>query len=432
VRLIRLARLRSIFSIMLERIKSEQLIVIAGIINIMLVIMSLGHVIACVWYGIAIQDREDTWLQRHGFDTVSLEMKYFTALHWSLLQFAGGTDEIVPQNTGERIYAVLVFIVAFVLAAVFVGRLTSSMTQLHMLSRKDVEKFQTLKRYLLKNQISAMLSFRVMHNAQHALAETQRFMEESRVELLGIISEPLRVEIHFELYAPVLEVHPFFQCFIDACPQVMKKVCHAAVSQLLVSNGDVIFMPGEVPASPRMFIVCIGELSYTYVNGAVHLVQSSQWLSEAALWTSWTHQGMLRAASDCRLCLLDAVKFAELADAFDHGFDLRYYVRTFLRCLNTGEIAVTDLPYNEDATILMQAIQTLASVRASPTPMARVSDQQYPSPRWSRQESNQSLVSDSTTVPEDGQPGSPGSQRRSVLMVTPNANGNGSESKPWW
>mmetsp|Transcript_71258 Transcript_71258/g.196724 ORF Transcript_71258/g.196724 Transcript_71258/m.196724 type:complete len:915 (+) Transcript_71258:821-3565(+) len=435
VRLLRLARVRNVFNMMTDRIQSEQLIIVAGIINIMLVIMGLGHVIACVWYGIAAEalagdsdpaecgnvdssivpppSAHCTWVRRYGYVDAPLELKYSTALHWSLLQFAGGTDEIVPQNTGERIYAVAVFLLAFVMAAVFVGRLTSSMTQLHMLSKKDVEKFQVLKRYLNKNEISSALTMRVMHNAQHALQETQRFMEENRVELLGMISEPLRVELHFELYAPVVSVHPFFRCFTEACPQVMKKVCHAAMSQLLVSNGDVVFMLGEVPSPPQMFIVCSGELSYHYVTGAVAYVEAGQWISEATLWTSWTHQGMLKAASDCRLCLLDAQKFLEFAETFDHDFDLRSYARTFVECMNNGGIDVSDLPFNEDAEVLMEAIALLEGSKNEM--ILRGMAAEASTPAMKRQSTEMSLFSGNTVFAEDVS----AAKKQSVLMVTP-------------
>jgi len=406
IRLLRLARVRNVISMITERMQSEQLIIIAGIISIMLVIMGLGHVIACIWYGIGDQDRPDTWLRQHNFEDADLEMKYFTALHWSLLQFAGGTDEIVPQNSTERVYAVSVFLLAFVMASVFVGRLTSSMTQLHILSKKDIEKFQVLKRYLIKNEISSMLTMRVLHNAQHALAETQRFMEESSVELLNIISQPLRVELHFELYAPVLAVHPFFRCFIDACPQVLAKVCHLAMSQLLVSTGDILFMVGEVPSPARMFIVCTGELSYHFVTGAMAIVQSCQWISEATLWTPWAHQGMLKAASDCRLCVLDSAKFMQLVEKDDYDFDVRLYARTFVHCMNTGGIGATDLPFSEDDECIMQVITSLAEQKdeANDTPLQR-------------QGSSPSLSSTSPTFSEDVVPVA--GRRKSVLMAAP-------------
>lgn len=369
VRLLRLARMRNVFSLLTERIQSEQLMIVAGIIRIMLVIMGLGHVIACVWYGIATQDRADTWTKVHNFEDASLDFKYTTALHWSLLQFAGGTDEIVPQNTGERVYSILVFLLAFIMAAVFVGRLTSSMTQLHMLASKDLEKFHVLKRYLHKNQISTRLSMRVQHNAQHALHEKQRFMEESRVELLSMISEPLRVELHFELYAPVLSVHRLFHVYTEVCPQVIRKVCHAAMSQLLASAGDILFMVGEAPSEPRMLIVCSGKLTYHYVTGAVLGVDVGHCISEAALWTkNWSYRGMLTAASDCRLCILNSNKFQDIADTFDHpDFDLKRYARAFVEALNSGTMAVSDMPWEEECEELVDAVQALTRGVEKPT-----------------------------------------------------------------
>jgi len=223
------------------------------------------------------------------------------------------------------------------------------MTQLSMLAHKDLERLEVLKRYLHKNEISSWLAERVMHNAQHAIKERQRFMEESGVELLSAISESLRNELRFELYSPVLAVHPLFRCYIEWCPTVIKKVCHSAVSQLLASAGDVIFTLGEVPSQPRMHIVCFGELTYLDAMGEVSHVSGGHWVSEAALWTAWTYQGTLMALSDCRMVCLDAGRFQELVGTFDHSdFDWKRYAKTFVESMNNGDLMVTDLAYDDD------------------------------------------------------------------------------------
>jgi len=438
VRLLRLARVKNIMHALFERIESEQLSIMAGIVSIMCVIVGLSHVIACVWYGLATEDRPDTWLRIHNFADASVELKYTTALHWSLLQFAGGTDEIVPQNVGERVYAVGVFILAFVLASIFVGRLTSSMTQLHMLTKRDTEKFQVLKRYLSKNEVSSALAMRVIHNAQHALAETQRFMEESQVELLSIISEPLRVELHFELYAPVLSVHPFFNVLIETCPQVVKKVCHTAMSQLLVSAGDVVFMPGEVPHPPQMFIVCSGELSYHYMSGSLAYVEAGQWLAEGTLWTNWIHQGMLKAASDCRLVRLDASKFVSLTENFDVDFDIRSYAKSFVKSMNCGLLDVSDLPFTEDADDIYSAIARLERPKGDPldgesvnqTSSFETQTQPASTSRWSRGSST-SVASPGSGCDSLETPQSVLVRKSSVLMVTPSGAPQPKKRWPW-
>merc|ERR1711920_680029 len=100
---------------------------------------------------------------------------------------------------------------------------------------------------------------------QHAISEQQRFMPEDKVELLGLVSEPLHMELHFELFCPILNVHPFFSRYIEECPPVMRKVCHLAMKTVQISSGDVVFNCGEIPLLPRMYFICSGELRYVSV-----------------------------------------------------------------------------------------------------------------------------------------------------------------------
>merc|ERR1712150_228697 len=111
----------------------------------------------------------------------------------------------------------------------------------------EERQLNTLQRFMRQNNISDKLSLRVQRNASHAITEQQRLMPEHDVELLRMVSDPLRVELHFEMYMPVLELHPFFREYVKRCPQVMRKVCHTSMSSLLVSAGDVIFNCGEKP-----------------------------------------------------------------------------------------------------------------------------------------------------------------------------------------
>merc|ERR1712032_1246131 len=66
-----------------------------------------------------------------------------------------------------------------------------------------------LRKYLLDNAISYILTMRVQRSAQHALLEQQNYIPEGHVELLELVSEPLRIELHFELYSRILKCHPF-------------------------------------------------------------------------------------------------------------------------------------------------------------------------------------------------------------------------------
>jgi len=356
--------------------------------KIILVIMGFSHLVACFWYGLSVENvagDSGTWVHNYFSLTDDVGYRYTTSLHWSLAQFSGGLDEISPANLVERIYAVVVFLIAFMMGAVLVSSLTSSMTQLRILANEKSTKLTTLRRYLNDNGISNRLALRVQRNAHHAMLEQQRYIPEANVELLTLVSEPLRIELHFEMYAKVLANHPFFDEYTYSCPHIMQKVCHSATSMTQVSNGDIVFNVGEIPPKPKMILVVSGTLHYVPMSvsgraggrvsrtsrksrrsttvvpalkGGVDLA-AGQWISEPVLWTHWMHRGILTATHDCRLCLLDAQRFGDTVCAFDlDEFNPKVYAAEFVKGLNTCNEELSDIPLGLE----MRALDKLEKV----------------------------------------------------------------------
>lgn len=352
IRLLRLIRMRQVVRLLGERIRSERWTIVADMVKIILVICGLAHLIACIWYGIgnADEDRSDSWVEQFGLATKGVGYQYTTSLHWSLSQFAGGMDEVKPYNIGERVFAIFVFLFAFICATVFVSSLTSSMTRLHIIGGQRQQKLSMLRRYLSENNISSRLAIRVARNAQHFLCEQERSIPEANVELIMCVSEALRVELHFEMFSPVYATHLFFMRYTEECPQVMCRVCHCATSMLSLSTMDVVFNAGEIPAQPKMyFLLPGGVMQYVSITGHVSQLPEPTWISEAALWTAWMHLGTLTATRETRLCVLDSRMFMEIVNQFDHpDFDPRTYAAEFVRDLNAGD--PSDLPSSEVLT----------------------------------------------------------------------------------
>jgi hypothetical protein len=191
---------------------------------------------------------------------------------------------------------------------------------------------------------------RVQRNALHAISEQQRLMGEKNVEYLHVISEPLRVELHFEMYSPVVEVHPFFLEYTCQCQVVMQKVCHEAMSTLLVSREDIIFSNGEISDKPQMYIICNGEFDYNSIFEQKATLYVEQWLAESALWIHyWMHRGTLKGKMDGRLCVVAAKRFGEIVRQFEQPerFNPRKYAEEFVSELNAMQKngdEITDLP----------------------------------------------------------------------------------------
>jgi len=360
IRLLRMARMSEVITLLSERLSSEKLVVIIDIVKLMLIMLGSGHFIACIWYQIGNGSGINDWVSTFGFEDKPIEFKYVMSLRWAISQFAGGMDEVTPQNLDEHLYAMFVFLMAFWSGAVFLSILTSSMTQLYIMGSQATQQLTTLKRYLSQNQISKGLALRVHRNAQHAMAVRQRAMPEDAVGLVDLVSEPLRVELHFEMYSPKLSVHPFLAKYTRECPHVLRKVCHSAMSMTTDSSGDVLFHPGEV--AERMIIVNNGTLEYNFCEPgtagktSTTKVGPNQWLSEMALWTNWAHRGLLTAVEDSLLFLLDAKKFQAIVGHFEHvGFNPQDYAVKFVELMNNSATEVTDLPFaGQEAKLLAQ------------------------------------------------------------------------------
>lgn len=375
IRLLRLARMKEVLNLLIERLDSEKLVIVVDITKLMVIMLGSGHFVACLWYWVGIQGSKN-WVSETHYDKEDLPMRYMMSMRWAISQFAGGMDEVTPESLFEHIYALIVFLWAFWSGAVFLGILTSSMTQLYIIGSTQTTQLTVLRRYLTQNGISKSLSLRVQRNAQHSMAERQTAMPEAAVELINVVSEPLRVELHYEMYSKVVGIHPFFRRYMAECPHVMRKVCHGAVSMAPVSLGDVIFNVGEIPSVPKMFIISKGELVYMTDAGRKTTLGPGDWLSEMTLWVHWVHRGMLTATTDTMMHTIDAKEFQRIASSFEHlSFDPRSYAHDFLEMLNTTpQSEITDMCLPHQAELKVGANNQDAHFEEDEMPRSSVSN----------------------------------------------------------
>jgi len=344
IRLLRVVRMSKYDSMITEHVASEKIAIAAHGVKITMFTLALAHLAACAWYGVGNLDYSTSWIKHYELDREPWGVRYLTALHWGASQFSGGMDEFHPQNALERSYAVSMFIGAYLISTLVVSALTSTMTKLEVLANDRHQMIASFRRWLQQNGISRNLMSRAQRNAQHALIEHNRFVPEERVELLQLTSDALRAEIRLEMFSPILSVHPFFRKYALECPQVMRKVCHEAISWLLANGGDVLFSAGERAAAPKMYIVSAGTLTYTDPTGGYVVVSEREWIAEANLWTKWMHQGELKAQAECRLCVVDSQKFQSIVSSFDHlRFDPRKYAAAYVLDMNKWNCQLLDI-----------------------------------------------------------------------------------------
>lgn len=334
--LVRLTKTRNVLDFVLEQLRSEGKLIAASSVGMVFVLIVAIHLLACIWYGVLTSewgcDAPGTLLPILDPNMNTVEEKYMFSFHFILGLFSG--DVVAEPNTlHQRFFMAIVLLMSFVSSAIFVGLLTTAMTRLQVIASQRSAQFAALNRYLSDCGISRRLAIRVQRNARHALKQGERNTPESKVELLQIISEPLRSEIHFEVHSPLLMKHPFFWIYSRVNPAAVRRLCHSAVADVSLSRGDVLFSELEVPVKSNMFFVMDGKLVYSTGLFDQQNVEYGQWLSEAALWTLWAHRGSLQARSECRLLALDAQRFVNIATTYPESH-VQVYAEHFVNSLN--------------------------------------------------------------------------------------------------
>lgn len=330
----------------LAHLFSERVGIIAGIMKIMLCVVWATHFIGCFWYGIGSSaPHSNNWVAQHGYTDDEKGYIYCTAFHWALTQFTGSMD-IQAYNVGERLYSIIVLLIAFVISSFAVSSITTSMTRLQIVTAQQSTQFNDLRKYIAATGISKTLAMRIQRSAQSAVDSKQKNMPEENVELLKLVSEPLRIELHYEVNLPALVNHPFFAYYDGKCRAAMRQICHTSLTKLVLHRGDLVFSSGEMPEEPVMFFVVEGQLLYMHNDSAPVHVQAPAWACEAVLWTLWMYHGTMRAKADCSLILLGALSFQKIACQFlgRDGANPIPYAREWLQKMNDSpKSTITDL-----------------------------------------------------------------------------------------
>jgi len=363
LRALRLLKIPGMIMLTSERVLSDNAVLCLNVAKVMSCVIAITHAVACFWYFFSQQDAMfggyKNWILRYHIDTDDHAYKYFTSFHWALATLVSGPQDVHPGNVGERAFTICVLLFAFVARGCFIATITTSMTRIQNISSQKSMQLSLLRRYLRDRKVSTKLALRVRRNALSAIAEQERHTPEGEIRLLAFVSEPLRMDLHFEIHRRILSVHAFFQSYCDIDHGAMRRVCHHAVSTLTLHTGDVLFSEGELPVLNRMFFALSGNFQYTQSQGAICDAKSfvekelivadaetgkTKMFCEGALWTHWTHRGDMQAKSTSRLVGVDAAKFMDIVRTFQTSDFPAQYAAEFVKIFNRlDEESLTDL-----------------------------------------------------------------------------------------
>jgi len=210
------------------------------------------------------------------------------------------------------------------------------------------------------------------------------------VESLKHLPDQLMLQLHFEVYSPILGTHPMWAQLLDSHPTGVAKVCCQAVSEVSMKAGDALFHQG-VLATKMFFVRKVHDsgdealMYYPAEDGKEHgqnthdtstqgrmsvledhvvhyhvylkhgiSIRKGEWFGEHALWlvqdvctagkeVPVLHHGSALAIEACELMAIDAIKFRGILPEHPSLLqELQPYAKRFATTIQ-GAVACVDL-----------------------------------------------------------------------------------------
>jgi len=348
-RLLRLKKLKAKIQTIEDSIQSEWWLVIMGLFGKVTSILMLNHYVSCLWFWIGSQSAFGSDSQRwtsalpypqydhggHKFIEAPWAYQYLTSLHWAIAQFTPGPQNIQPQNCVERIFAVFVLLFGLVIFSSFIAGVTQARMQLNKMMSKLDRDLWVLRKFCQQNKVSRELNMRMKRYVDLVIVPNYHKLTQVDVVLIPKLSAHLRAQLKNELVSQIICIHPFFNRLRRWYDNVMNVVSQTCIENTPLASGDVAFGHGQVATC--MHIVTKGVLDYLPAGSreTVMKVEKGRWVSEAAMWTKWVHQGQLQASIESSATLIDSNSMRReiVKNGLAMGF-VRKYSQEFLQRLN--------------------------------------------------------------------------------------------------
>lgn len=415
LRLLRFMKLNTSLREMIERINSEYLLTLAGLVKLVIYIVLVNHYIACAWYWLSqITDDDRNWAKKFLNDTDTMSYAYATSLHWSLTQFTPASMEVVPQNSWERFFNSFVIIMAMVTFSSFVSSITSAMTHIRNINARQVEQQSRIRQYFHQNKISHELASRVWHwlRMNHNLAG--RMMKEEDVPVLAMLPQRIRDQLRMEVFMPMLNVHPIFHVYATVDPESMCQVCRQAVYMKTMLPGQELFANSREMV--QMFFVANGVMIYFRKDEDPmqhKQVRRGGWACELALWARRPSLDgpFVAGQAGGELVLINPTEFhAVVRYNVETFFFLKTYAKMFIDAFNDATLdpSYDNVLFDSYDTVSVMAVKALERVGYNVT-RATIYN---PQPRFGKEVILRALFEQ--RVASAGSLGSPFNNRRST------------------
>jgi len=364
-RLIRAVKLVALFQDFSQFVFQAHFITFLNILRLLLLLAIVVHYIACAWcaLGWMTYESQESWISPWMDRGVSYSYMYLIAFHWAMAQFLPAPAVEHPGNPHERFFTVLVLFAGFMIFSSTLGSVTALITHARQVAFRQLKESHTLRKFFEQNMVSPSVARQVLH-FQASSKQPVKCTPAKAVPLLQLLPAGLKEECLYEVYMGTLSSYPVMDELDESWRSIVKELCVVTIADSVVVKDDIPFKNGA-PASCMRF-VRMGRLAYypkvysqcsqtssfmtdyasvprkvksrskcrccaafvcskqSATRGAEREVDSKgtlmwevsscdSYLSEGALWTTWTHRGTAMARETTMIVQINAEPFAAVA-----------------------------------------------------------------------------------------------------------------------
>jgi len=365
LRVLRTLKFKAILNRIYDIIQSEYTFMVASLTQLFAFILLCNHVIACIWYAIGVSywnSGHESWLDRGDIMLHPNSYRYGTALHWALTQFTPAGMGVSAVNFGERIFSILVLLLAMIAFSSIVGSITGFMTEIRRMSHNENKQSWLLRLYLKQNNVKLPLASRIEKYIDHQHNMKKDRIQRAAVTCLKELSQELHYELTHQVSSHQLLLHPLFDFINTNMKSVIWTICCSALTSHSFAQREEIFH--YYKAAKNMFLLKVGNLEYVPYTTQLPLdpqPQAREPISEGALWTKWRHQGQLTALTPSELISVDPDAFSKAMLVHPHPWCVAVsYAERFVDFLN-GLEPVRFIDILRETDFHMTAIHTCST-----------------------------------------------------------------------
>ncbi|CAG9314472.1 unnamed protein product [Blepharisma stoltei] len=287
LRLIRISKLKQIIIGIEDYIASHTLAILLVFLRLVVSAYMVAHWAACVWYYIASNDAEtnpDTWLNNTYMEKDDLTEIYITALYWAFTTMTTvGYGDVYPITQNEIIVACAAMAVACALFGYTVGSIGALVSKSNAESDEYRDKVLAINAYMKNKEIPGDLRFRVRRYLDY-IWENKKHSIMGEIEILGLLSEPLKEEVYVHTRGEILYT---CQVFNTSFQKTFILQLTKILEQRTFAPNDTVFDEGE--KSQTLFFIKSGtvELYHHQTQSIFQELKSGSHFGEIAFFTGF-------------------------------------------------------------------------------------------------------------------------------------------------